>query len=562
MLRFKQRTPPTSRLPLTASQKRVQRTLLTAINDTQAQVTRDEGKIIDSLNHFGTPHTVALINDQPWFDAQAELEKELLAELIDGGKRVRLASIEKARLNFRFDAARPEAAAWAGKEAGVLIREVVQDQVNVVRDLVSRASMGEFTGPQVARQLRDSIGITTRQAGWVSNFRDRTFQAQIGDGRSFADAMARTDRLTDRYARRIHVYRTEMIARTEILRASHEGRRQAWSQGIEQGFISPNDKKYWSANDDDRLCEDCAAMASQYDESGAIPLSDDFELGEPPVHPMCRCDITLKPSGDTDLSSLSQEQVDQLLDEIVDGFPAYRGYELPTPINIPGNTREYGLGPSRAAKAYRDKMVLAEPKITRTIVDISEEFGATPEGLAHRLKSEGSLTRKIRSQISDAAQQGKKITAKQAAESMSDVIRYTYTIGEETYAQSTKAILDSLLARGFTTRVKNYWQPNNTYKGINVALKDPNGIPVELQFHTPRSLAVKEGALHQIYERQRLLTDPILIRNLDEEMRRVAAEIPTPRGDLSFGEQLVKAALKVARLWRGVTLGSGRGEKE
>jgi hypothetical protein len=296
MLTFKQRrTPPTSRAALTASQKRLQKVLLSAIRKIQADIMQNEGAILDAVQHRSVGFTERLITDQPWIEAQPEIAAELLAELIAGGRAVRLAGIEKARLNFRFDATRPEAALWASKEAGTLIREVVQEQVTVVRDLVSRASMGEFTGPQVGRQLRDHIGLTERQGGWVTNYRERTLQDQIAQGRSFSDAISRTDRMTERYAARIHAYRTEMIARTEILRASHEGRREAWRQGIEEGFISPLDRKYWSANDDDRLCEDCAQMAAQYGQAEAILLDADFEFGEPPIHPMCRCDIVLLP---------------------------------------------------------------------------------------------------------------------------------------------------------------------------------------------------------------------------------------------------------------------------
>jgi hypothetical protein len=297
MFTFKQRrTPPTSRQALTASQRRVQRILLAAIKEIQSDIMRNEGVILDAVLHRSTAYTENLIPVGPWIDAQPKLEKELFDELIAGGKAVTLPSIEKARLNFRFDAARPEAAAWAAKEAGTRIREIVQEQVTVVRDLVGRASMGEFTGPQVARQLRDHIGLTERQGTWVTNYRERTLQEQIAQGRPFSEALARTDRMTERYGERIHRYRTEMIARTEILQASHEGRREAWRQGLEEGYISPYDRMYWSANDDDRLCEDCAQMAAQYDEANAILLTDEFEMGEPPIHPMCRCDIALLPA--------------------------------------------------------------------------------------------------------------------------------------------------------------------------------------------------------------------------------------------------------------------------
>ena len=315
MLRFKQRTPPTSRQALTTSQKRFQRIYLDAIKETQAQIKRDENLIIDAIQHRSLPFVVGMISVDPWYKAQERMQEELLAELVDGGKRVQLPSIQKAELRFKFDAARPEAAQWAAKESGNLIREVTEDQINVVRDLASRASMGEFTGVQTARSLRDHIGLTQRQSGWVDNFRSRTFSEQISQGRSLSDALTRTDSLTDKYSDRIHRYRSEMIARTEILRASHEGRRQAWGQGIREGYISPNDRKYWSANDDDRICEDCSSMSVKYDQSNAIFIGEEFEMGEPPIHPMCRCDIVLAPPApDADLSDMSQEQIDEILE--------------------------------------------------------------------------------------------------------------------------------------------------------------------------------------------------------------------------------------------------------
>jgi predicted ABC-type ATPase len=315
MLLFKQRTPPTSREALTASQKRFQRIYLDAVKETQAQIKRDENLILDAVQHRSLPYVVGMISEDPWYKAQGRMQDELLAELIDGGKRTKLPSIQKAELRFSFDATRPEAASWAAKESGTLIREITEAQRDVVRNLASRASMGEFTGVQVGRSLRDHIGLTQRQAGWVDNFRQRTFAEQIGQGRSLSDALTRTDSMTDRYSERIHRYRSEMIARTEILRASHEGRREAWGQGIQQGYISPLDRKYWSANDDDRICEDCSSIGSQYDRSNAILIGDEFELGEPPIHPMCRCDIVLLPADpDADLSDLSQAQIDEIFE--------------------------------------------------------------------------------------------------------------------------------------------------------------------------------------------------------------------------------------------------------
>ena len=200
-----------------------------------------------------------------------------------------------------------------------MIVEVTQDQINIVRELVSSAQMGIYTPQQVARYVRDSIGITQRQAGWVRNFRDRTFNDQITAGKTFAEAMRDTDNLTDRYAKRIHRYRAEMIARTEILRAANEGRNEAWRQGIEEGYINPGVKKYWSVEIDGRQCEECVAMGDQYDEDNAIPISDQFVDGDPPLHPMCRCDVLLSDRVDPDIAQMTDEQLDAEIDRLLSG---------------------------------------------------------------------------------------------------------------------------------------------------------------------------------------------------------------------------------------------------
>jgi hypothetical protein len=226
-----------------------------------------------------------------------------------------------------------------------------------------------------------------------------------------------------------------------------------------------------------------------------------------------------------------------------------------TPVNPQGDVARYGNEAVRAAKGYRDRMAVVEPQISRTIIDLADEHGARPEGLAFRLKSEESLSRKIAEKVEEGNAAGLVFTADEAAASMSDVIRYTYVVNDDTYSVATQRILSDLEARGYSLRVKNYWQEGNTYKGVNVAMKDPDGIPVELQFHTSESLRVKEGALHEIYERQRVLTDRDAIRELDDRMRDVAATIPTPSGASSFGEKIRKSTRKIVSHWRGATLG-------
>ena len=353
MLRLKQRTPPTSRQALTASQKRVAKTMLDAIDASRDAMIRDEGKWTDAIAHRSMDFIINMLDLDPWYEAQGKLQDELFAELVDAGRRTgsSFPKIQKASVSYRFDADRPEAAAWAAKEAGSLIVEVTQDQIDIVRELVSSAQVGIYTPQQVARYVRDSIGVTQRQAGWVRNFRDRTFNDQIAAGKSFAEAMRATDTMTDRYARRIHRYRAEMIARTEILRAANEGRNEAWRQGIQEGFINPGVKKYWSVEIDGRECEICVAIGDQYDEDNAIPITEEFPDGDPPLHPMCRCDVLLSDRPDADLASMTDEQLDAEIDRLLSGDTSPPVPKAVAPDDQPPFDDEFAEG----ARNFTDK---------------------------------------------------------------------------------------------------------------------------------------------------------------------------------------------------------------
>ncbi|MEL7571314.1 MAG: head morphogenesis protein, partial [Eubacteriaceae bacterium] len=63
--------------------------------------------------------------------------------------------------------------------------------------------------------------------------------------------------------------------------------------------------------------------------------------------------------------------------------------------------------------------------------------------------------------------------------------------------------------KGYTTiNIYNTWNYEfYPYKGINTVVKTPDGIVFELQYHTPESYKLKNGELHKLYEKQRLLED-------------------------------------------------------
>lgn len=343
MLAFKARPrkDPALSAQLSPSQRRMMRTLREAREATQRALRGKQGDVIRLLLHAPVTQIVRAVPTDAWINMQAEIQAELQAELIDAGRRVKLPPIQKATIAYRFDDARPEAAAWAAKEAGTLIQNITNDQLAFVRDVVSRASMGEFTpmqAAQVFRQMEDGMGLTVQQSEWVENFRQRRITDEMARGRTYEEAEARSAKSTQRYADRVYRYRTETIARTEIMRASNEGRNQAWQQGIEGGWIAPDSLKKWSVELDGRECSICRPLG----DLPPIPINASFPSGDPPVHPNCRCTVVLTDEIPADLLSMTDDELEaeisRLLDERIQAPTA--GLGMPFIMNPPNYQRE------------------------------------------------------------------------------------------------------------------------------------------------------------------------------------------------------------------------------
>jgi hypothetical protein len=153
--------------------------------------------------------------------------------------------------------------------------------------------------------------------------------------------------------------------------------------------------------------------------------------------------------------------------------------------------------------------------------------GGKLEGLAFRLKSEDSLARKI---AKTAAAKG--MTAEQAAQAISDALRYTIVADAKGYSRAASKVVRALRDAGYTVRVKNYWvEAANPYQGVNLALVDPRGQRLELQLHTPESLRAKGGEMHKLYESRRQLPDgDQRAIEMDAAMSRISKAIPIPDG--------------------------------
>lgn len=166
-----------------------------------------------------------------------------------------------------------------------------------------------------------------------------------------------------------------------------------------------------------------------------------------------------------------------------------------------------------------------EPRLTAEMHTLAGDVGGRLDGLDHRLKDADSTTRKIENDVAD----GK--TMPETIAGLFDINRYTIAVEPEHYATGTQQALDALRAKGYTVKVKNFWnRPDNPYQGVNAQITDKTGAQYELQLNTPDSLAVKNGAMHKLYEQYRVEKNAAAAEALLAQMHALAATIPVPPG--------------------------------
>ena len=133
-----------------------------------------------------------------------------------------------------------------------------------------------------------------------------------------------------------------------------------------------------------------------------------------------------------------------------------------------------------------------EPKITSDLKIVMSNSNSRLVGLDYKVKSLSSLSRKLDNEP-DA--------------NMRDIVRYTALLKPDNMVSKYAEIMENIGQKGYNiSEVKNYWlDTNNPYNGINTNIKTPEGYEFELQFHTKESFDLKDGPLHELYEKQRVL---------------------------------------------------------
>ena len=237
----------------------------------------------------------------------------------------------------------------------------------------------------------------------------------------------------------------------------------------------------------------------------------------------CRCTFIIEVEGVTNkFRRVRDEGIIKNFYENKDGTVVRRTYDNwakdrgVAPINP--NRQEYY---SKAVKAYR-KAEKLEPQISKDVTKFGLDNKMDQVGYDYRLKTEHSYLDKMSKEYDPNGY------------SASDIVRYTFTTNGDDLAVKINSTIKTINESGYKTiKIKNTWgSQTNPYRGVNCNFESPTGQIFEVQFHTPESFALKDGPLHVLYEKQRVL-DEIKkadeIKELSRQMFELSDKLSVPK---------------------------------
>lgn len=174
-----------------------------------------------------------------------------------------------------------------------------------------------------------------------------------------------------------------------------------------------------------------------------------------------------------------------------------------------------------------------EPQITADLQKIISEISAEIIGLENKFKTKESLTRKL---LNKSYGDPRKL--QKAADRINDVLRYTFVLPFETYADGVRRTIESLRESGYRVpenEIWNAWKSIGTgkdrgYRGINITVISSENQKFELQFHTKESFRLKTET-HDLYKEARLAkTSTERREEIKNSVLEKAADVGIPKG--------------------------------
>lgn len=414
-------------------------------------------------------------------------------------------------------------------------------------------------GRQILRYLDSSRDEALRRAGLESSAEKAATGSTIVDmKKNMVDKLQKQGFMTVQYGAGSKAYQVPLDSYAMLCARSTT--RESGNLARENQLTS-NGYDLMKMTEHYPTCELCATLQGRvYSISGADkrfpPLSRAYESGYHNVHPNCRHVMTpwveeledektvreeIERSGapfedprskdEIELYSRQQAENRRMRQDLYQ-YERYReriGEDAPKSFRAFRRLKKAGgekwgvLEAQYRGMGYYEKAVKNEPTITLVIVDTAKEAGMEAVGLEFRIKSKESYLRKIKNNY----------TLDGTEYEVKDILRYTYTAEAVSYVDKTLNSIDLLARKGYNTvEVKNYWlDKNNPYNGVNTTLRTTGAQAFEVQYHTQESFEVKNGKMHTLYEKWRVLPSDSSERiTLENEMAKLSRSMVPPPG--------------------------------
>ncbi len=274
---------------LDAAEPRVRRRFLRLVRDTQALMQLEQ---IATLLETGQAVEALAISEDIAPGLATTLDQVYAAAGLSAAEVIR--SRSQVDTLFEFNSANRRAVSHLQETRLRLLVEFAGEQRAATQVFLESAFQRGLAPIEQARQLQKSIGLTSKQARIIQNYRrnleqrstsaltrqlrDRRFDSTVARAIRTNTPLSATqiDRMVDRYSERWVRFRANTIAKTESLAAAGAADEEAWMQAVDAGVIDEEDiTQVWRTSgrsnrrDSHRAMEGQKRKLGQAFESGA-----------------------------------------------------------------------------------------------------------------------------------------------------------------------------------------------------------------------------------------------------------------------------------------------------
>lgn len=294
---------------------KVRQAVLDAVNKLGDRI--DINQIKSLLEQGRVDQAISTVDAQLLQQGFAPVAQAITGAAIDAARQSATAVNALGEMNISFGITNPQTVDFLRTYEMGLIRAMSSDALASVRTVIQNGVAAGRNPIDVARDVRQFIGLTDSQTQAVLNYRnaltqgsrdalsralrDRRFDPTVARAVRGENALSsdQIDNMVSRYSARYLKYRSETIARTESIRALNAGNHQLWNQAANSGQVSADlvTRKWITAGDDhvrDSHAEidgDVVGLNEPFDTSlGPLMYPGDWN-GEPANTINCRCSV-------------------------------------------------------------------------------------------------------------------------------------------------------------------------------------------------------------------------------------------------------------------------------